>query len=365
MTSKRSAVTTTRRGMILPLVLVSMLLMLTFSTSIQQAGWRAMRGAHTAWNTQLGLYLADAAIAQALGEWAPDTLAAVPIGTPLVADSTTSRGWRTRRSIVRTAPLVAVVHATSQRSWSTTLTPSEIPIGALGDATRIRRTVTRVVHLDPPAIPLLAAATFLGTATMQSAFADGRDLLQFYDPRFDDCGPLRDSASIGAVAAELVRLEGATTVYGAAVALAPDILAQAYTRFDSAFSQVRARANTITPTAFGTLPVIPAWRAAVMQSAGTVTLEGSSRHTGLLAVDGDLVIHGALRIDGVLLVRGALDASGGTLDVHGVLAVRDVAGRGSFMGPGAGVTYAPCLVGRALVAVAVPRASPFDTWNSP
>jgi len=67
----------------------------------------------------------------------------------------------------------------------------------------------------------------------------------------------------------------------------------------------------------------------------------------------------------VLLVHGALDASAGILDVHGAIVVRDVARYGSSIGPGVGITYAPCLVGRALIAVATPRGSPFDTWNSP
>jgi hypothetical protein len=351
--------------MILPLVLVGILLMLAFSTSIQQVGWRAMRGAQTAWDAQLGFYLADAAIAEAIGEWAPDSIARTPIGTALVIESTTSRGWRTRRSIVRTAALTAVVHAVAQRSWSTSLDPTQIPLGALGDATRIRRTTTRVVRLDPPPIPVLAAATFLGNATLQSAFADGRDQPQFYDPRLDDCGALRDSASIDGVAAGMLNVDGMTTLHGAAVTLAADVLARAGSRFDSAFALVQARANTITPSAFATVPVLADWSAAVMHGAGVVTLEGSSRHVGLLAVDGDLVIHGALRVDGVLLVRGALDTSVGALDVHGALIVRDAAGNGSTLGNGGLVMYTPCLVGRALVAVARPRAAPFDVWNSP
>jgi len=44
-TARPTGKKTNRRGMILPLVLVGMLVMLTFSTSVQQVGWRAMRGA--------------------------------------------------------------------------------------------------------------------------------------------------------------------------------------------------------------------------------------------------------------------------------------------------------------------------------
>ena len=365
MTTRRRLTRTARRGLILPLVLVGMLLMLTFSSSVQQVGWRAMRGAQTAWHAQLGFYLADAAIVQALAGWTPDTIAAVPIGTSLVADSTSSRGWRTRRSIVRTAPLTAVVHAVAQRSWSTTLSAAEIPNGGLGDAARIRRTATRVVSLDPPALPILAAATILGSATMQSVLADGRDQLQPYDARFDDCGPLRDSASIEAVATEQVQLDGTPELYGATVTLAPDNLARARSRFDSAFALVAMRAVPVTLTAFETVPAMADWRAAVMRGAGAVTLNGSSRHVGLLAIEGDLTLRGTLRVDGVLLVRGALDASAGTLDVRGALVVRDASAQGTRIGPDARLTYAPCLVGRALVAVAVPRVSPFDAWNSP
>ena len=147
--------------------------------------------------------------------------------------------------------------------------------------------------------------------------------------------------------------------------MAPEHLARAQARFDSAFTQLRPRAVTVTPSAASTLPILADWRAAVMPAAGGVTLEGSSGHVGVLAVDGDLTVHGDLRIDGLLVVRGALDASAGMLDVHGALVVRDAAARGSTLGAGTRIAYAPCLVGRALAAVAVPRAPPFGTWNSP
>ena len=45
MTARARATKATRRGMILPLVLIGMLLMLTFSASLQQVAWRAVRGA--------------------------------------------------------------------------------------------------------------------------------------------------------------------------------------------------------------------------------------------------------------------------------------------------------------------------------
>jgi hypothetical protein len=354
-----------RRGMILPLVLVGMLLMLTFSASLQHVAWRAWRGARATWEAQHGLYLADAAIVEALAEWTPDSIASAPIGAPLVRISTPSEGWRVRRSIVRSAPLTAVVHAVASRSWSTMLPASAVPANAGGDATRVRRAVTRVVRLEPPALPVRAAATLLGPATLESPFTDGRDQPGPSDPRRDDCGPLRDSGSVDAIAAARFVMRGIPTLLGATTTIAAADLARANARFDSAFTLLRARATTVTPSAVGSVPTLPDWHAAVIPTAGSVTLDGQSTHIGLLAVDGDLTIHGALHLVGLLVVRGALNASAGTLHVRGALVVRDASARGSTLGAGTRLEYAPCVAGRALAAVAVPRASPFGAWNSP
>ncbi len=354
-----------RQGMVLPLVLIGMLLILTFSASLQQAAWRAMRGARSTWDAQRALYLADAELVASLGQWMPDSMASMPVGARAVLESTPVAGWQVRRAITRTAPLTAVVHAVAQHSWSTSLAPSDVPTGAVGDATRIRRTVMRVVQLAPPEIPVLGAVTVLGPVVLGPSRIDGRDLPQVYDPQRDDCGALRDSASTNAIAATQFNVAGVPTLFGATVTLTPAVRAQEGARVDDAFTQLRARSITVTPTALGTVPALPDWRAAVMPAAGGVTLEGDSRHVGLLAVDGDLTVHGALRVDGMLVVRGALRATAGTLDIHGALVVRDHSALGSSLGPGTRVVYAPCLAGRALAAVAVPRTTPFGVWNSP
>jgi hypothetical protein len=65
------------------------------------------------------------------------------------------------------------------------------------------------------------------------------------------------------------------------------------------------------------------------------------------------------------VVRGALDASQGALTVRGALIVRDAAGRGSTLGDSVDVRYAPCMIGRALAAVAFPRPARYALWNSP
>lgn len=96
-----------------------------------------------------------------------------------------------------------------------------------------------------------------------------------------------------------------------------------------------------------------------------MTLEGISRYVGLLAIDGDLIVRGSLELDGLLVVRGAVDVSAGTLILRGALVARDVSARGSSVGAGVSVSYRPCMVGRALVAVAAPRSLPFGVWNSP
>ena len=352
-----------RRGMIVPLVMVGMLLLLTMSVALQQAAWRSARGARTQWDSQRALYSADAAIVRALATWRADSMAATPIGERVEWIEPDVDGWTTRVSLVRTGTLTAAALAATQRSRAVVPTPVVRRADAVGDVTRIHRTVVRALRLDPPSVPLLAAVTVLGDVALDAATIDGRDQVVALEPTRDDCGPWRDSASVGALASVSSSVRVAPLLFGAATTV--PAVAASRARFDSGFAGIIARAHPLVPTVSGGVPSTASWRASVIQQAAAVMVDDTSQYVGLLAVDGDLVIRGALRVDGLLVVRGAVDVSAGVLDVRGALVIRDVSALGSQLGIGVHVTYAPCLVGRALVALATPNRLPFGVWNSP
>lgn len=347
-----------RRGMILPLVLIGMLVLLALSAAMQTAAWRSLRGARGQWDAQRGAYLADAAVVQTLATWVGDSVAAAPIGARRRTTAVLADGWRTATTVARTAPLVAVIQSVARREHA------GAPAARVADGARIRRIVARTVWLQPPSLPLLAAATVLGHATVGDSFMDGRDVPGAYAPALDDCGPYRDTSSVAAIAARSVGLTGAPTVHGAQVPLDSARLASLHLQFDAAMALLRARARSTVLSAVGALPVAPAWQAMVIHAPTRVTLDGPSAHVGLLAIDGDLHVRGSLRVDGLLLVQGALEVSG-HLVVDGALVVRDAAQRGTQFGDQTHVRYAPCLLARAAAAVAVPRSATFGVWNSP
>jgi hypothetical protein len=222
-----------------------------------------------------------------------------------------------------------------------------------------------VVRLDPPALPLAAAVTVIGSLQIDSAAIDGRDQRRAVDPAGDDCGPWRDTSSVDAVEAVSVTTLRPPTLYGATWSLALSAQDSLRALFDRAWPVVVARSAAPMRTADSAVVQAMPWRASVMSGSARVTLGGMSDVHGVLAIDGDLVVHGVARITGVLLVRGALDARDGELEVHGALLVRDAAQSGNALGPRARVRYEPCVVGRALAAVSLPRVAPFALWQTP
>jgi len=334
-----------------------MLLVFTIAASLQQVAWRATRGAQAQWDAQRGNYAADADVVHAIADWRPDSVAATPIGTPLVRHAALPDGWQIQTTIVRTGPLRAVILSIARRTH-------RVGIGA-GDPTAIRKLVSRAVPLVPPPFPSFGAATMLGSVTLGAAALDGRDSFSSYNAARDDCGAQRDTNSVAALSAPSITIRGAPRVQGATLVTTAAPLAIAHAQFDSAFALLLARAPRSALSVGLTVPPQNAWRALVIRDTGAVTLQGTSAHVGLLAIDGDLVLRGTLEVDGVLIVRGALDAAQGALTVRGALIVRDVAARASTMGDSVSVRYAPCMVGRALAAVALPRASRYAVYNSP
>lgn len=348
-----------RRGMVLPMILACMLLVLCIAGTLQAISWRAGRGARTQWDAQRALYAAEHMMVQSIAEWSADSVAATPVGESALRVERDADGWTVRRAITRTGPLVAVVYADARAPRAAVSTDP------LSNRSAVGRRVTRIVRLEPPAIMFPAAVAVLGDLQINSATISGRDRPRPVVRDGDDCGPLRDTASVDAVQAIALTSTSASNVTGDLITIT-SLMADARTRaFDNAWRQLDQRAARRILPANGVVPANAPWRARVIAGAGAVTIEGASRVVGLLAIDGDLVVRGTLRVDGVLIVRGALDTSVGTLDVDGAVVVRDSWSRGSRLGAQTVIRYAPCLVGRAFAAVAVPRISPFESWNSP
>ena len=67
--SRRSAPTRRRRGFVLPLVIVSMLLVAILSAATQTQAWRADRSARGAFNGTRALLAADESLARTIATW--------------------------------------------------------------------------------------------------------------------------------------------------------------------------------------------------------------------------------------------------------------------------------------------------------
>ena len=345
-----------RRGMILPLVIMAMFVVLIVSAGAQLSSWRAARGAQLHWDAERALHAADAATADKIAAWSAQQSANTPIGVELL-DSIDDDGWTMRRDVRRTAPLVAVVHTRFER-----LLGVPAVAAALGDPYRTRRDITRIVRLAPPEFGIAAATTTLGALVVNGAGIDARDLgAQRHHP-LDDCGSVRDTASVDAVRAHYIDAIMMSFVQGDIIALPTTAVDAARQRFDRAWDLLQQRVHVATDDArYRDDPV--AWRARVMLSASAESLRTNTRMVGVLAIDGDFIVRTALHLDGVLIVRGALDATRAPLDVDGAVIVRDTNARGSHFGSTLTVRYAPCLVGRALATVARPMAAPFASWQ--
>jgi hypothetical protein len=335
--------------------MVTLVVVLAIAAGLQTMAWRAARGSQSQWDAQYATYASDAAIAQQLSTWPAELIAQTPIGVAQSQETPGPDNWITTLSVMRTGTLVATLQALTVRATALNT----------ADPKRVSRRVTQYVSLLPPPLPVNAAATMLGPVQFDTAMFDGRDRLSEPDTLVDDCGPLRDSASLPALAHGTTGHTGLPTVVGAILEMNAPALASAQERFDRSWPLLVSRA-TPYPLISPSNVVSPApWRALVIEDATTVTLRGVSAHTGLLLVNGDLDVQGELHITGALVVRGAMKVSSGLVDVRGALLVRDVSERGSHFNSTTSVQYTPCVFGRALAAVARPQFNPYFIRNSP
>lgn len=353
-----------RDGFVLPFVLVTLLVVAALAGATSLASWRAVRGARLAFNGERALQGADEALLAAMSGHDAETFAARAIGSSVTQSVVTADGGAALVAVTRTAPLAAVATASMQSRTR-------------GSPDTASRRVTRYLWLDAPPFPMPAALTVLADVDLEGAASiTGIDT----DHASDGCGPLRDTASVSGVHAvnatvsPLAFLAGTTPLESGALVL--PTVASARAQFASSWSRALPRVTrTDAVTAGSALAARPLWSARRLIAADTsafappalgaaITLGGTSRHTGMLLVDGDLHVTGTLVVEGLLLVRGAIDASAGTLDVRGavIAAHDDASATPSVFGNATSVRYSRCTVARAYAAVARPRVTPFTTW---
>jgi hypothetical protein len=338
-----------REGFVLPFVVVVTALVAVLALAAIGTVWRGYRAARLAANGVRAQFAGDEGVALRLDDWPAESLAALAPGSILSARVTTALGDSVRVHLTRTHPLVA---------WIT----ADVGLNALGTPGIVRRQVTRVVSLEPPALPVIGALTAVAAVRAHDPTAiDGRDL----PDAADACGASRDTVSRVPIAATaLIDLPAGTWRTPPVSQRLTDPTA-VRAAFDHAWIAVVARSvirrmdsvpQLLTP--------LPGWHSLLLDGP-RVAFRAPSRWRGLLAVNGDLVVTGRLDVDGLLLVRGRLDARGATLRVRGALVVAPPGNDDVELGGQTYVRYDRCAVHMALAPIAVPRAIPFSLWQTP
>lgn len=338
-----------RAGFVLPFVVVATALVAVLALAAISTIWRGYRATRLAANGVRAQFAGDEGVALMLDAWPAESLAAVPLGTTISSRVTTAVGDSVRVRITRTQPLVAWLAA-------------DVLLGPLGTPGRVRRHVTRVVALEPPALPILGALTAIAAVHGQDPTTiEGRDLADASGA----CGAFRDTVSSVPIAAAARHdvPAGTWTAPSASLTLADTAAVRA--AFDRAWIGVIARSPIrVTDSIPQQLAPLPGWHPLLLDGA-TVSLRSPSRWRGLLAVSGDLVVTGSLDVEGVVVVRGRLDARGAALRIRGALLVASLGNRDVELGDQTRVHYDRCAVQMALATVAEPRTMPFLLWHSP
>jgi len=338
-----------RAGFVLPFVVVATALVAVLALAAVTTVWRGHRAARLAANGVRAQFAGDEGLALQLDVWPAQSLAAVALGTTLSTRITTAVGDSVRMRVTRTQPLVA---------WLT----AQVALEPMGTPGIVRRQVTRVVSLDPPALPIVGALTAIAAVHAQHPTTiDGRDLADAADA----CGALRDTLSRVPIAATALIEAPAGSWPGQPASLLITDTAAMRAAFNHAWTTVATR-SAVRPSNANpqTLALLPGWHALLLDGP-RAAVHAPARWRGLLAVSGDLVVTGSLDVDGVLVVRGRLDTRGAALRIRGALVVASLGNGNVELGDLTSIRYDRCAVQMALATVAVPRAQSFSLWYSP
>jgi len=343
---------TERRGFVLPLVIIAMLLVAGLAASLQGVVWRATRQARLGFAGERALHAADAAIVAQLSLWDARAFASMPIGTRTVFTPALPSGRSATVTLVRTSIDGALIEALGIS------THNGIPQDA-------ERRVTRILTVRNVPLKLESPLTVLGSAVFASAGTVTTT---------DETPPGWNTDCAGSDSIDAPNRSVTDTLASRAM-------------FDTRWSQWLATASRseFAPGVTALAPIVSGplctpgsgelrrgmgavsactneWGARALINAWPLTLAASSRHQGVLLVDGDLDVVSDLEVFGLLIVRGALNDSGGHLRVMGAALVRDELGHGSRFGFASRVRYSRCALRRALSATGAPAAITTRGW---
>lgn len=336
--------TASRRGFILPFVIISLAAALILSMAFASETLHAARGARGAVAGADAGATAEGALAVTLADWARDSLWNLQPGDRrariLAWDGASVHvEWQRLRPLVLT--LRAVYEATGGRRYEA-----------------VRRDHLRLVSLEAPRIPVLAALTTNGPVVgIEGLELSGRDLITPDAP----CGSGRDTASVPAVVAPVVAVAPSAVWPSRPVPQPPT--ASLLTDLQRSLAAVGVRAPEQRWDSIARhLPEQPGWRALGLRGP-RVHVEGPTRWRGLLVVHGDLTVRGRVELTGLLVVTGLLDAAAAELRVQGAVVAADTSAGGVMLGSQNTVRYDRCAVQMALATVARPSLAPFAIWQ--
>jgi hypothetical protein len=342
----------TPRGFILPAALFTMLIVALLAASLQAAVWQASRHARLGFAGERALHAADAAISQQLAHWDARAFASQNIGARESSTLELNAGLHAQLTVVRTAPDAAIIEA------SATSTQNGAPLNA-------QRRVTRALVVRAPPLPLTQPLTAFGPLTLATPgnISNTDEIPPDWTTECLGVTPIdAPIASIRNGADERALFDANWNKW---IALAS---AQHDASGVTAVAPIVASGICVPGTgeplrgSGSVAECANEWSARIITNAHPAHLTGSSRHQGVLLIDGDVELTGSLEVDGLLVVRGALDASLGTLTVHGAVLIRDESGHGSRLGIASRVRYSRCALRRALSAVGAPAAITTGGW---
>ena len=319
---------TARRGALLPMVLVVMVII---ALAAGAALFTARQERRASWNARLqtsALGAADLALAEAL-----DQLAGV---APMLA-----RGGSTTRRL----PVADGVDATTRLTrLGQTLFMLTTEAGARSrQGWSARRRSSLLLRLDPPSLAFPAALTIVGASEPGATVADGADRAPAgwpCGPPYTDSAPTRHPAPApdSSVIAALRARAAITLPAGAALRGVQPVMRDGACATD-------LRDNWGDPDRAG---ACASWLP-IVHAAGDLTIHGGMGQ-GVLLVDGNLAIGGSFRFVGAVVVAGAIDVgSGGASLTGGVIAgsLHDASGSA---GPVPVVHRSSCAVDAALLS---------------
>lgn len=342
----------TRAGFVLPVVMVTTILIAILAAGLQSAVWRATRNARVGFAGERALHAGDAAISAQLASWDARAFASMPIGTRLTTSPSLPNGLSASVTLARTSIDGALIEAIG------TSTQNGVPLST-------QRRVTRVLTLRNPALSLASPLTILGSATFAApntvSSTDespsgwtteclGTDSIDAINTSVTDTTARR--ARFDGFWNEWMSLSARSDNAASVTALAPAITG----------SLCAPGTGDPLRDASSVAPCTNEWGARTITNAAPLLLTNSSRHQGVLMIDGDLNLTGDLEVRGLLMVRGAIDASHGRLTVLGAALIRDEMGHGSRFGIATRVRYSRCALRRALSATGAPAAITTRGW---